>query len=230
MATKYKTLGELFSESAQAVKRNLRLFIIFNILTILGVAWGIGSALRDKAAGNDWATVLWHSFTGEADYRINPTLNSLLTLAGLVLYIMVTILAVKAARQKIVSFEEVWEEFKLKWWKVILTVVAIAIPIIAGLIVLIIPGLYLVGRLGLAPYIVIDQEIGPLDAVNKSWQMTKNKAWPVFVAILFGVLLQVPSIVPVVGPVISLILAIAYSVGVPIRYFEMKGKPHREKA
>jgi hypothetical protein len=36
-------------------------------------------------------------------------------------------------------------------------------------------------------------------------------------------ILSLPSFIPVVGKLISLVLVIAYSVAVPIRYFEIKG-------
>lgn len=232
MATKYKTVGELFSESSAVVKRNLRLFIVFNILTILSVAWTIGLVLRDKAQGHDWGSVIWRSFfDANPDYKINSGLNLLISVAGIVLYILAAILAVKAAQHhKEVAFADVWETFQDKWWKIILTIVLIAIPVLAGLILLILPGLYLLARLGLAPYAVIDQDLGPAEAVTKSWDMTRGRAWPVFVAVFFGAILQIPSIIPVIGSIISLILTIAYSAGTPIRYFEYKKVKAHAKA
>jgi hypothetical protein len=228
MADSYKSVGELFSESSKLVKRNLRLFIVLNAITIFNTAWSTGLVLRDKTNGTDWGTLLWHSVTGNPDYKMNATMSSIVTITGVILSLMLVILAVLATKQKTVDFKDVWQKFKVTWWKLILVVIVIILPILAGFLLLVIPGLYLVGRLAFAPYIVVDQNAGPLEAANKSFEMTKGRAWPVVLAVIFGLILNLPSIIPVLGPVISLILTIAYSCAVPIRYFEMKGKHHSE--
>lgn len=219
----YKSVFELLSESTAIVRRNLRLFIILNILNILGLAWTIGTDLRNQVkgplvggpAGNYWDP---YKSLGWGIVGI-----IIFILASVVLGLLATTLATRAAStKKVVTFADVLATFKKIWWRVIFTEVFLVILIVLGLVLLIIPGLYLVGRLGLAPYIAIDQKLGPIKSIKASWNMTRNRALPVFTAIFFGLALNLPSLVPVIGPIIGTVLLFAYSCGAPLRYFEYK--------
>jgi hypothetical protein len=214
---------QLFQESSQAVKRNLSLFIFLNAVSILGTAWDVGLDIRDKASGSGWQQIFVHTFTGGSGPALNGSVTLLLIFAGVISYLLLAILNVKAAHKAVVDFGEVWETFKALWWKIILVGLVIVVLIVAGLIAFIIPGLYLIGRLALAPAILIDQNTDVMEALNKSWGYTKGHAWPVFLAVGFGVLLEITSVIPFIGPIIATVLAIAYSVAIPIRYFELKG-------
>jgi membrane-anchored glycerophosphoryl diester phosphodiesterase (GDPDase) len=222
----YKSIGQIFSESAAAVRRNISLFIFLNTLTILSTAWDVGISIRDRNSGNGWAQSIFHTFNGNnGQTSFNSglgTLFVLLIIAGSVLYILTAILSVMAAKNRTVSFSEVWDCFKKTWWKIILVALLSGLLVIAGLLAFIIPGLYLLSRLVFAWIIVIDKKTGVIEALNQSWDLTKGRAWIVFVTLFFGVLLGIISAVPVIGPIISTALAIAYSVALPLRYYELK--------
>jgi hypothetical protein len=221
--TSLKDPLQLFKDSSTVVKRNLTLFIFLNAVPILGTAWEIGQDLKDKTGGSDWMQVLTHSFSGTSnDPQLNPMLIVIYLCAGGVTFLLAGILSVKAAQQKKVEFSQIWETFSILWWKLILVTLLTLLIILAGLVVFLIPGLYLLGRIGLAPIVLIDQNKGVIESLNTSWELTANKTWPVFVAFLFGFLLNIPSVIPIIGPLIGAALVIAYSVALPIRYFELK--------
>jgi hypothetical protein len=189
----------------------------------LATAWDVGLDLRDKAQGNNWGQVILHTFTGSSGRPdVNGGLVALLILGGVILYLMVLILSVQAARQKTVQLAEVWDVFKTKWWKILLVEVLTFAAIGLGFLLLIIPGLYLLSRLALAPIIAVDQDVGITEALNKSWDMTKDHAWIVFITVFFGFLLGLPAIIPIVGKIAATALTIVYSVALPLRYFELK--------
>ncbi len=62
-----------------------------------------------------------------------------------------------------------------------------------GFILLIVPGLYLVGRLALIAPAVADRRIrNPMAAIGESWRLTQGNAWSIFfflflVALVFGI-------------------------------------------
>jgi uncharacterized membrane protein len=58
--------------------------------------------------------------------------------------------------------------------------------ILFGFIMLIIPGIIVALRLQFIPYIVLDEDIGPLDAVQRSWNLTRGFTFDLF---LYGLLL-----------------------------------------
>ncbi|MBX4190666.1 hypothetical protein KW794_01120 [Candidatus Saccharibacteria bacterium] len=222
-ATQPKSLIELFKQSAQAVRRNLPLFIFLNTLTILSVAWNIGLSIRDKTTGNDWGEVIIHSIFGSSNYpHISNWLVLALIVVGTALYLMLAITSFKAAKKTTVSFQEVWEAFKAVWLKLLAVEILTICIISLGLILLIIPGLYLLSRLAFSPLVLLDHNTGVIESLNRSWNMSKNHAWTVFITILFGLILSLPSVVPVVGEIIATVLTVAYSVALPLRYFEIK--------
>jgi hypothetical protein len=221
--TELKSLGQIFKESAQAVRRNLSLFIFLNTITILGTAWDIGSDIGGKSSNYSWGQNFIHSFSNTGSgAKMSTWLILLLLLAGIFLYLILEVVAVLAARHQNVKFSEAWEVFRTKWWKIILAELLFFIIVGVGLIALIVPGLYLLSRLAIWPLIVIDQDVSIAQALNRSWELTKGRAWIVFTTAFLALILSLPSLIPVIGPIIATILTIAYSVALPIRYFELK--------
>ena len=81
----------------------------------------------------------------------------------------------------------------------------IAIILLFGFIMLIIPGLYLFGRLALVPMIIADEaERNPLAAIKKGWGLTKSNGWSIF--LFFAVVAMVGGVtILVVGMVIGVV-------------------------
>ncbi|MBN1927669.1 MAG: hypothetical protein JW798_17685 [Prolixibacteraceae bacterium] len=49
-----------------------------------------------------------------------------------------------------------------------------------GFVALIIPGIVLACRLSFVPYLVMDKELDPIQAVEESWRMTRGFGWTIF--------------------------------------------------
>ncbi|MCL5019848.1 MAG: hypothetical protein M1426_05230 [Patescibacteria group bacterium] len=60
-----------------------------------------------------------------------------------------------------------------------------------GFILLIIPGIIFSIRLQYATYLVIDKNLPPVDAVKKSWDMTRGNVWNLFFFIILLVLVNI---------------------------------------
>ncbi len=58
--------------------------------------------------------------------------------------------------------------------------------VVFGIILFIIPGIIYSIRLEFVPYLIIDKRMGPFEALNKSWEMTRGNTWNLF---LFAILL-----------------------------------------
>lgn len=52
-----------------------------------------------------------------------------------------------------------------------------------GLLLFIVPGIYLAGRLTMAPYYSAIEGLGPMEALKKSWDTFENHAWSMFALI-----------------------------------------------
>jgi uncharacterized membrane protein len=70
-------------------------------------------------------------------------------------------------------------------WKYIVISILTSILCIIGLILLIIPGIYIGLRLMFATNLIVDKNLGPVVAMKKSWAITEGSAWQLF---LFGLM------------------------------------------
>lgn len=75
--------------------------------------------------------------------------------------------------------------------------------VVVGLLLLIVPGLVAMVRLSFTPYLIVDRELGPLDAVKASWEATSGHGWSLFglllvsiLILLGGLLLLIVGVVP----------------------------------
>lgn len=224
-ARKYKSVTELFSKSRVAVRRNLYLFLLINSVAIINIAWQIGTNLRDKTHGSDWSQIISNTVLGSSggQEKAGPGfILFVLGIAGVVFYLMGVILSLRAAQKEVVNLSDVWDEFKSKALRLIGVILLAGVIILAGLIALVIPGVYFLGRLLFAPYVLVDQNTGVREALNRSWNMTKGWVWSVLSVVLFGIVLSLPNVIPIIGPIIAFVLTLFYSVAVPLRYMEVK--------
>ena len=223
----YKSVTELWSASRDAVMRNLGLFLFLNSITILSLAWDTGTNLRDKVHGSGWETVFGNTLfgnTGSYPEAGGFFVTALFGILAGIFAIMAVILEVQAAKKDKVELPEIWEKFKAEWmWLRIIGVLLLTgFILVVGFLALILPGIYLLGRVVLAPYILVDQNTKIFEAVEKSWHLTRDRMWQVYSVLLFTLVLSLPNLIPIVGPIIAFVLVLSYSVAMPMRYFELK--------
>lgn len=66
------------------------------------------------------------------------------------------------------------------------------IIVLAGLFLLIVPGIYLSIRLQFYKFLIVDKgDIGPIMALKESWRMTENHTWNLFLFTLLIILLNI---------------------------------------
>jgi len=58
--------------------------------------------------------------------------------------------------------------------------IVVGIVTTVGFILLIIPGIYWGLRLQFFGWVIVDKEVGPFEAVNESWEITRGSAWQLF--------------------------------------------------
>jgi len=95
-------------------------------------------------------------------------------------------------------------------------IVAQILVIVAGIILLVIPGIVLSVSLKFSPYFVVDRGAGPIESLFESARITRGKKWAVFqflallaVVVLAGVFALIVGVVAAV-PVVSIATAHAY--------------------
>lgn len=94
----------------------------------------------------------------------------------------------------------------------------ITILVTLGLLLFIVPGLFLFARFHLFPFRAVDKGGGAIDSVKQNFKMTKGHAWKIWLYLLVALSLSilvaaifgaVPILVDVMGSLLSLPLVIA---------------------
>lgn len=85
--------------------------------------------------------------------------------------------------------------FKLKTYlNLLVSFIVLPIIIISGLILFIVPGFYLVGRLFPVCYLIIDKNLSFFQALKESWKTTKGIGWKmVWRLLIIGLIALIPS-------------------------------------
>ena len=85
----------------------------------------------------------------------------------------------KAVRREAFQVKEIFDVFE-NYLNIILANLLVAAIVIAGLFLLIIPGFIFIVKLAFVPYLVMDKGLDPVEAVKKSWNMTRGVSWTIF--------------------------------------------------
>lgn len=135
-----------------------------------------------------------------------------------------TKLQLESARGNVISFKELWAATKPRILPFVNLSFSVAIRILGGLLLFIVPGLIAFKKYVLSPYILMeDSSLSAAKAMKKSSEMSKNPymgyVWGV---VGVSILLSLIGIIPVFGSIIAFIATSLYSVAMPLRYLELK--------
>ncbi len=99
-------------------------------------------------------------------------------LANLVVSIGSTVILLKLVDQKIPRFDDLWKHYSLML-NYFLASALMGLIIFAGIILLIVPGLYFAVKYHFMMYFVVDKKMGPLEALRASGKITEGVKWKI---------------------------------------------------
>lgn len=207
---------ELFGMSKKAVLLNLVPFLLIVLLP------SVLSAVTSVSGGhNAWLQNYAHS-----PRDIPSSLIGLWAVTGL--YSLLTIAArpllqVMSVKGQTTTFGEAFSKGLHYFWRMLGLSVLVGLIVVVGLILLIVPGLIFIRRYFLAPYFLVDQDLGIREAMRRSAAATKNHSGAVWGVIGVTILLELTSVVPFVGPFVAAVLGFLYSCAPALRYQQLKG-------
>lgn len=105
-----------------------------------------------------------------------------------------------------VEFSDLWHPHP--YWKYAITSVLAGAAIIAGFVLLIVPGIIIGIMLGFSLYIVIEKQSEPLDALRQSAALTKGNRWNLF---LLGLALVGINILGLLALLVGLFVSLPVS-------------------
>ncbi len=167
------TVGGCYGAGKDIIRNNFfELLLITIILTVFFVVLGIA---RKAAESELFLSPFFALFTlGYSILIMNPV-----RYGGLYSYL-------KAARGETPQVKDIFI-FQRKYFNVVLAGLLNSVIVIAGFILLVVPGIIFACKLAFVPYLVIDRDMEPVEAVKKSWSMTRGYAGRIFVIWLLGI-------------------------------------------
>jgi hypothetical protein len=223
---------ELFGLSRKIVQKNIWIFgplyavpLLFNFHSWLWTP-AIGGDVGHRWTRYSWfgsglsasvPSYLWYSFIGFSVLWLVFVLS-----AGTIVQIMTQDAQLKSAQGRPLHFLSLWHTAKELGWRMFGLYLLIGLYISVGLIFFIIPGLIMLRRYFLAPYIMIDKKVGIKEAMDQSAAMTKPFSGAIWGIIGVMVLIGLTNVIPFVGWMIAFTLGLLYSVAPALRYEELK--------
>jgi len=190
----------VYKYSKQAVKVNLGPIVLFVILAaLLGGASDVFSSRKDV---------------------VTPLVVVLL---GLLINAALYITQIAGVRgQKISAVDAVSKAFT-KWPRLILLTILVTISYAVSLLLLIVPFFFVMPRLSLANYFLVDQHMGVLKAYKASWRATKGytvEPWSIYAVNVLIALL----VLTIIGIPFAIYFYIMYSAAFAVLYELLRGR------
>ncbi len=150
----------IYEYSKNAVKFNLNPLLLFAVASLI-------------------ITFLPELFLSKGDNG-SGFISILVNVLGLVLQIAITIIVLKAVKRERISANEAFSQSTKFIVKYFFLMILLGLAAAASLLLFIVPFFIVMPRLILAPYFMIDKNLGIGESINKSWEQTKGhslKVW-----------------------------------------------------
>ena len=160
------TYSGSFSHGWEIMKKNfLELLLVLIIQVLMSLPLGFADVFIDQDT------------YGNAFYSLFNVAYALIVLTP-VSYGS-TMVFLKAVRGEPFKASEIFYAFQ-QIWNIVLANLLVGVIVGIGFILLIVPGIIFACKLAFVPYLVMDQKMEAMDAVRKSWNMTKGYSWTIF--------------------------------------------------
>lgn len=215
---------DLLAPSRASVIHNSKLFAVVYILPVASVLAVMTHRARyiyttDKGVG------LLRDYFGASNnglWGYGAFFTIMLAVLEIFVLAFATALRLKAAQGEQPTFDDIWDIAAKYWLRLFWLYVHIAVRVVLGLILLIIPGVIAFRKYYLAPYFLVDQDLSTREALQRSAAATKRDTGAIWGVIGLGFLISLLGALPLIGQLISLLFGALYSVAPAMRYQQLK--------
>jgi len=118
----------------------------------------------------------------------------LISLAGFVVQVIIEIgiltIALRLLDNQPAKYADLFQQYPLAG-QFLIAVILAGLAIGAGFILFIIPGIYIAVRLSQTGFLIVDQKLSGIDALKKSWEITKGQSLSLFLLIVVFALINI---------------------------------------
>jgi len=229
------TAFQLFTPSKELVKKHIWIFgpLYFIPLLFSLHAW-VWTPAPTAHEGRQW----WHDYSWFGSGFSASSVPSYMwyTIVGFSIFWFLTVVIVGTITQIMsqeaqleasqgranITFNHLWSVVKELGWRMVCLYLLVGLYIVVGLILLVIPGLIMLRRYFLSPYVMLDRRCGIKEAMDRSADITKPMSGAIWGVIGVMFLISLLNIIPVIGWLAAFVLGAAYSVAPALRYQQLK--------
>lgn len=209
---------EIFKLSVKALGVNVGPLIAVVFLPLVVVlpviALGFGIAALAKSISEPWAVV-----------AIIIAVAAILALLVLLMLVSLAAYPVMLANAKgeVITFKSAFNTAKKKAWPLVWTSFLGGIAVAVGAVFLIVPGILFAIWFSLASYVVMEENLIGVAALKRSKQLVQGNALEVVGILALSVVAYIiATFVPLAGDILSLVVSLAVSVALAMRYLAIK--------
>ena len=132
----------------------------------------------------------------------------------------------KGIRNEKIKIQEMFDGFKKNYLNIVLAHLLMVAIIGLGFVFLIVPGIILACRLAFVPYLVMDKNLEPVAAVEKSWEMTRGRGWKIFGIGLMAIPVVIAGLISFIVGVIFAIIWISAAFAAMYHAVDLEEQKH----
>ncbi len=209
---------ELFKPSMEIIKRNLTAFLVLLGLPTLLILIGNGPSMMSGGG-----------LTVQSDpaNAVNPLFTAI-GLIGLIFCLLATpgaiLLQLKGARGEHIEMGQAFTKGLHYFWKMFGLGICLVVIFAVSVLLLIVPFFFALRRYLLAPYYLIDRDLGVFESLKVSAQESQGKWGAIYGVVGVLVLLSLVNVIPFIGWIASSVLSFLYANATALRYLHIKAE------
>ena len=201
----------IYKTSRDAIRYNLGTVLLLAIL-LMAASIALDTLL---------STLFGKRFADSFGQLISYALSTYFTIALTYAYLV-------SARHKKIDLKAAFAAAPPLFWRMFFLNLLTIITVFAGLILLIVPGIIFGLRLALAPYYLVDQNLGIMEAYKASWHGTKGHLGKLWGIIGVSLLMILPAFT-IIGIPVTIYLLFMYSAAGALLYLHLTKKTARNE-
>lgn len=195
-------------------------------------AFGVYKPSRDAVRINVWTLVFLGLLTILISFMMSLLFHGRLTivadLISVAFQVAYTTLLLDSVRAKECGFGDSFRLLDARmYFNMLLLGILSALALIGSLLALVVPFFFVLPRISLASYYVVDQKMSGIDALKASWAATKGhslKVWGVIGVNILFLLLFAVLLITIIGALFAIYFWIMYSAALTLLYMHVEGK------
>ena len=188
----------IYKYSKAAIKLNIKTYVVLLLIS------GLINTFTNMLGGSKPSAMLF----------IASTLSILL---GVVISIAVIVVYLAGINNKKVSVSEALNGISKYIVNYVIAAIIVGVAALASFLLFIIPAFFVIPRLIFAPYLVIDKDMGGVDAVQASWSMSKGHVGKVYG--IFGATLAMSLLAfTIIGIPFAIYFIVMYAASTAVLY------------